>query len=99
MDVVLDRRLNGETPASANSLLSVADVATRMGVSRQTVHDWIRRSHLTVVETDDGLIRIRHTEVKRLEGLRRIAGESNMRLSTVRLWVDDGESQETSGSF
>ena len=68
-------------------LLSIADVVAATGVSRQTVHGWIQRGHLPIA-TDDGPAHFKRADVRRLQELRRHASSSNMRMATIRQWLE-----------
>jgi hypothetical protein len=76
---------------------SVAQAAFEAGVSRQAVHDWIRRGYLAAEPGPHGFLRIRRAEVERVSRMRRAAGEVGVRLSTVRHWAD-GAADEATGA-
>jgi excisionase family DNA binding protein len=76
---------------------TVAEAAARGGVSRQTVHDWIRRGHLEAVRTDDGTFRVTGEALRRVIEMRRVATSSHFRLETVRHWVE-GTADDAAGS-
>ncbi len=68
---------------------TVAEAAARGGVSRQTVHDWIRRGHLTAVRTRDGSFLVPGDSLRRVIEMRKVASSARFRLETVRHWVED----------
>lgn len=80
----------GSPPGGAvdEGYCSVAQAAFGAGVSRQAVHDWIRRGYLIPEQGPHGFLRIRRAEVERVSRLRRVASEVGVRLSTIRFWAD-----------
>ena len=81
--------------AADEGYCSVARAAFEAGVSRQTVHDWIRRGYLIPEQGPHGFLRIRRAEVERVSRLRRAAGEAGVRLSTIRHWADSTTDEAT----
>jgi excisionase family DNA binding protein len=77
---------------------TVAEAAARAGVSRQTVHDWIRRGHLTAIRTDDEAIRVSGAALDRMVDLRKVAASSHLRLETMRQWTEGAADDATAGS-
>jgi excisionase family DNA binding protein len=83
----------GPPPGGApnDEFVTVAEAAFEAGVSRQTVHDWVRRGHLAAEATADGPLRIRRREFARFAGLRRAATTTHLRIATVRHWADGAD--------
>jgi excisionase family DNA binding protein len=83
--------------ADGDASCTVAEAASEAGVSRQTVHDWIRRGHLDAEKAADGALRVRRDDLRRLAELRRVANASHVRLATVRHWADGADEEAGDG--
>jgi hypothetical protein len=78
--------------------LTIAEAAFEAGVSRQTVHDWIRRGHIGAETDANGALRLRLDDLHRLTELRRVATESGVRFATVRHWADDPDRDDAANA-
>jgi hypothetical protein len=72
--------------------LSISDAATLAGVSRQAVHGWIARGHLTIVRSDDASGSwLDATRFTQFLAERAVAVTKGVRIETVRHWQVDGD--------
>jgi len=69
-------------------LLSITDAARRAGVSRQTIHMWLRHGYLTLAFAD-GPPMVRASALQHRMHLRKIASEFGITMATVQQWQGD----------
>jgi hypothetical protein len=91
----MDERWQKRTPDASRPAqsgpLSVSEAAAMAGVTRQAVHAWIARGHLTVVPSADlSGIWLEATTVARFLAARHAARTVGVRIETVRQWQLEG---------
>ena len=87
MESVGDRALPSAHEVDEDAWLSPSRAASEVGVSRQTIYDWIRRRHI-VADGSAGAMRVRRGDVRRLASVRRAIVATGFRSTTVRRWAD-----------
>jgi len=72
--------------------LTVAEAADRAGVSRQTMHVWMRRSYVMGARIGRNWL-IERASLDRMIALRSRAAAKGVRLETIMLWIESGKTE------